>query len=195
MTCSAQYISYSLEHHLFKLSQQLHFDKSLSVKQLVEKWESTFKDDALLLVAKSHRPLIARWLKWALLVHDLRETLASYTSVGVIGLSNSGKSLLVNSLFDIQVKPLYVYGVVSLVSCTVPLYQTQVGTTEKKRTVVPFIYNMDGRVDKLDVIDFPGVDDKESVPELAKLLVGLAQVVLFIVNYRYNCLYACISCL
>ena len=67
--------------------------------------------------------------------------------------------------------------------------QTQVGTTEKKRTVVPFIYNMDGRVDKLDVIDFPGVDDKESVPELAKLLVGLAQVVLFIVNYRYNPLY------
>ena len=113
VTCSTQYISYSLEHHLFRLSQQLHFDKSLSVKQLVEKWESTFKDDALLLVAKSHRPLIARWLKWALLVHDLRETLASYTSVGVIGLSNSGKSLLVNSLFDIQVEPLYVYGVVS----------------------------------------------------------------------------------
>ena len=103
VTCSTQYISYSLEHHLFKLSQQLHFNKSLSVKQLVEKWDSTFKDDALLLVAKSHRPLIARWLKWALLVHDLRETLASYTSVGVIGLSNSGKSLLVNSLFDIQV--------------------------------------------------------------------------------------------
>ena len=184
VTCSTQYISYSLEHHLFKLSQQLHFDKSLSVKQLVEKWESTFKDDALLLVAKSHRPLIARWLKWALLVHDLRETLASYTSVGVIGLSNSGKSLLVNSLFDIQVKPLCEESVVSLVSCIIP--QTQVGTTEKKRTVVPFIYNMDGRVDKLDVIDFPGVDDKESVPELAKLLVGLAQVVLFIVNYRYK---------
>lgn len=104
VTCSTQYISYSLEHHLFKLSQQLHFDKSLSVKQLVETWDSTFKDDALLLVAKSHRPLIARWLKWALLVHDLREVLASYTSVGVIGLSNSGKSLLVNSLFDIQVR-------------------------------------------------------------------------------------------
>ena len=62
--------------------------------------------------------------------------------------------------------------------------QTRVGTTEKKRTVVPFIYSMDDRVDKLDVIDFPGVDDKESVPELAKLLVGLAQVVLFVVNYR-----------
>ena len=72
------------------------------------------------------------------------------------------------------------------------ILQTQVGTTEKKRTVVPFIYNMDGRVDKLDVIDFPGVDDKESVPELAKLLVGLAQVVLFIVNYRYSPLCGCI---
>lgn len=45
---------------------------------------------------------------------------------------------------------------------------------------------MDGRVENLDVIDFPGVDDKESVPELAKLLVGLAQIVLFIVSYRYT---------
>ena len=109
VTCSTQYISYSLEHHLFKLSQQLNFDKSFSVKQMVEQWDSTFKDDALLLVAKSHRPLIARWLKWALLVHDLREVLASYTCVGVIGLSNSGKSLLVSSLFDIQVHVYYIH--------------------------------------------------------------------------------------
>ncbi len=47
------------------------------------------------------------------------------------------------------------------------------------------MYNLDGVVDGLDVIDFPGVDDKDhSVPELAKLLIGLAQVVVFVVNYR-----------
>ena len=100
ISCSTQYISYSLEH---QLCSNLKFDKSISVKKLVEDWEKTFKGDALSLVAKTHRPLIARWLKWAVLVHDLREALASYTCVGVIGLINSGKSKLVNTLFKVQV--------------------------------------------------------------------------------------------
>lgn len=50
--------------------------------------------------------------------------------------------------------------------------------------MVPFLYNMDGRVDKLDVIDFPGVDDVSTVPEVTKLLVGLAQIVVFVVDYK-----------
>ena len=100
ISCSTQYISYSLEH---QLCSNLKFDKSISVKKLVEDWEKIFKGDALSLVAKTHRPLIARWLKWAVLVHDLREALASYTCVGVIGLINSGKSKLVNTLFKVQV--------------------------------------------------------------------------------------------
>ena len=38
----------------------------------------------------------------------------------------------------------------------------------------------------LDVIDFPGVDDRdETIPNLAKLLLALVQVVLFVVDYRY----------
>ena len=54
-----------------------------------------------------------------------------------------------------------------------------------KRTTVPFMYNLDGVIDGLDVIDFPGVDDKDhSVPGLAQLLVRLAQVVIFVVDYR-----------
>lgn len=107
VTCSTQYISYSLERQLKKLSEQLKFDKSVSVKMLEQSWGSTFKENALSLVAKTHRPLIARWLKWALLTHDLRETLASYLCVGVIGISSSGKSLLVNNLFKTQVKNCY----------------------------------------------------------------------------------------
>ena len=63
--------------------------------------------------------------------------------------------------------------------------QAHVGTTEKKRTVVPFLYNLDDRIDKLDVIDFPGVDDVNTVPEVTKLLVNLAQIVIFVVDYRY----------
>ena len=104
VTCSTQFISYSLECQLHELSKQLKFDKNLTVKKLVADWDSVFKNNALSLVASTHRPLIARWLKWALLIHNLRETLAEYTCVGTIGLSNSGKSHLVNTLFDVQVQ-------------------------------------------------------------------------------------------
>lgn len=103
VSCSTQYISYSLER---QLCSNPKINKSISAKtivEIIEKWDEIFKGDALSLVAKPHRILIARWLKWAVLVHDLREALASYTCVGVIGLINSGKSQLVNTLFKVQV--------------------------------------------------------------------------------------------
>ena len=63
--------------------------------------------------------------------------------------------------------------------------QINVGFTNRKRTTVPFLYNLDGTVDGLNVIDFPGVDDKDhSIPQLAKLLLGLVQVIIFVVDYR-----------
>ncbi len=101
VTCSSEYISYSLEH---QLCSKPKFDKSLSVKELIDKWGTIFEGDALAFVAASHRPLIARWLKWAMLIHDLRLSLASYTCVGVTGLVNSGKSQLINKLFGINVR-------------------------------------------------------------------------------------------
>ena len=56
-----------------------------------------------------------------------------------------------------------------------------------KRTTVPFLYNLDGMIDGLDVIDFPGVDDRdETIPDLAELLLSIAQVVIFVVDYRYE---------
>ena len=59
------------------------------------------------------------------------------------------------------------------------------GTTEERRTTVPLMYNMDQRVDGLDVVDFPGVDDRdETIPDLAELLLFLAQIVIFIVEYK-----------
>lgn len=46
---------------------------------------------------------------------------------------------------------------------------------------------MDGLIDGLDVIDFPGVDDRdESIPGLATLLLTIAQVVVFVVDYRLD---------
>ena len=108
VSCSSQYISYSLERQLSSnLSNNSRFKESYTVKELVKRWSKIFREDALSLVATSHRPLIARWLKWALLIHKLRETLAEYTCVGVTGLINSGKSQLVSKLFGVQVFTMY----------------------------------------------------------------------------------------
>ena len=63
--------------------------------------------------------------------------------------------------------------------------QIPVGTAEAKRTTVPFLYNLDEHVEGLDVVDFPGVDDEDdTIPDLADLLVTIAQIVIFVVDYR-----------
>ena len=50
---------------------------------------------------------------------------------------------------------------------------------------MPLVYNMDQRVEGLDVVEFPGVDDRdETIPGLAELLLFLAQIVIFVVDYR-----------
>ena len=103
VTCNSQYISYSLERQLANLCQERNITESIPLERLTQQWDLLFEKNILTLVAKSHRPLIARWLRWALMVHNLREELAKYTAVGVVGLVNSGKSKLVNSLFGIQV--------------------------------------------------------------------------------------------
>lgn len=98
VTCNSQYISYSLERQLSELCNERRVDTDIPLDELVAKWGVIFKESILSLVAISHRPLIARWLKWALMVHNLREELAKYTTVGVAGLVNSGKSKLISSL-------------------------------------------------------------------------------------------------
>ena len=103
VTCNSQYISYSLERQLVDLCKECEIDASISHDSLTTRWSKLFKGTTFSLVALSHRPLIARWLKWALMVHNLREELAKYTAVGVAGLVNSGKSVLVNTLFGINV--------------------------------------------------------------------------------------------
>lgn len=55
-----------------------------------------------------------------------------------------------------------------------------------KRTTVPLLYNLEDSIDGLDVIDFPGVDDTDqTVPELADLLLSIAQIVVFVVDFRW----------
>ena len=103
VTCNRQYISYSLERQLVELCHERKIDASIPLVTLTKRWNAIFKDTTFSLVAPSHRSLIARWMKWALMIHNLREELAKYTSVGVVGLVNSGKSKLVNALFGIKV--------------------------------------------------------------------------------------------
>ena len=60
-----------------------------------------------------------------------------------------------------------------------------VGTRAVKRTTVPLLYNLEDDIEGLDVIDFPGVDDRDhTVPQLANLLLSLSQIVIFVVDYR-----------
>ena len=107
ISCNSQYVSYSLEQQLVQLyEKRLKTSISLStdLDNIIAKWDTIFQGDALSLVAKPHRPLIARWLKWAFMIHQLREKLAEYIAVGVIGVTNSGKSHLVNKLFGVEVR-------------------------------------------------------------------------------------------
>ena len=103
VSCNTHYISYSLERQLIELCKKLSISESTPLEVLVRDWDKLFKEDVLSLVVPTHRSLIASWMKWALMVHNLREELAKYTTVGVVGLVNSGKSLLVSTLFNIEV--------------------------------------------------------------------------------------------
>ena len=103
VSCNSHYVSYSLERQLIELCAKLKIDESTPLETLVHNWDKIFKDNVMSFVVPSHRSLIARWLKWALMIHHLREELARYTAIGVVGLVNSGKSLLVSTLFDIKV--------------------------------------------------------------------------------------------
>ena len=103
VTYNSRYVSYSLERQLVEICKERSIDSETSLDELNKKWGGFFKQNILSLVARTYRSLVARWLKWALMVHSLREKLAEYTAVGVVGLTNSGKSRLVSSLFKIPV--------------------------------------------------------------------------------------------
>ena len=104
VTCNSQHVSYSLEQQLADICKLFNIDATVSVDNLLMRWSKLFKDNVLSLICYADRPLIARWLKWALMIHELREALAKYTAIGVVGLVNSGKSKLVNTIFGIKVQ-------------------------------------------------------------------------------------------
>jgi hypothetical protein len=103
MSGNSQNVSYSLERQLVELCNKRNINATVPLSDITGKWSVLFEENILSLVHPKCRLLIARWLKWALMIHDLREELAKYTAVGVVGLVNSGKSKLVNTLFGIKV--------------------------------------------------------------------------------------------
>ena len=104
VSCSAEYVGYSLERQLNELCSECGISLSTPVEDICRKWDEFFSERILSLIPKLYHPLIARWIRWTLAVYELRETLASYTTIATIGLLNSGKSTLVNSLFGQKVQ-------------------------------------------------------------------------------------------
>ena len=100
---SEQYKEYFLEAQLMHICQPLTITAATPTETIVSKWGKLFKRTTLSSVTKSFRPLVARWIRWSLMIHNLRHELAKHTAVGVVGLVNSGKSQLVNKLFQIKV--------------------------------------------------------------------------------------------
>ena len=101
--CSAHYVSYSLECQLKELCSKCGITSATSIDEISRRWDHFFKEKILSFVAVSHRPVIARWIKWTLSLHELREALARQTVIGVVGIMNSGKSTLMNRIFHRQV--------------------------------------------------------------------------------------------
>ena len=119
-TPSSDYSVYTLEHKLKELCSERRITKDTNIDDIVSTWRSHFEHSDLKLserkrkrkrqrtyhlldVAKSHRTLIARWIKWSLMVNDLRAQLEKYTTIAVAGLVNSGKTQLMRNLFGLDV--------------------------------------------------------------------------------------------
>ena len=102
-TCNQKYVSYSLERQLEDQCTKRNILHNTPVDEILHQWNDNFENETLTLVPNEYRRLVARWIKWSLMINNLRENLASQTAVGVIGLVNSGKSKFVRTLFGKEV--------------------------------------------------------------------------------------------
>jgi hypothetical protein len=106
-TCNRKYVSYSLERQLEDQCKRRNIYHDTPVDEILNQWNDTFENETLTLVPDKYRRLVARWIKWSLMINNLRESLASQTAIGVIGLVNSGKSKFVRSMFGKEVSKLH----------------------------------------------------------------------------------------
>ena len=94
---------YTLENKLKELCSTRGIDAGTSVEQMVLDWQMHFKDCHMASVVPSHHSLISRWIKWSLMIHELRLTLENHITIIIPGLVNSGKTQLIRSLFGFNV--------------------------------------------------------------------------------------------
>ena len=102
-TCNNEYISYSLERQLEDQCTKRNLFHDTPIDEILDQWNDNFENETLTLVPSEYRRLVARWIKWSLMINNLRESLASQTAIGVIGLVNSGKSKFVRTMFGKEV--------------------------------------------------------------------------------------------
>lgn len=102
-TCNNEYISYSLERQLEHQCTKRNLFHDTPIDEILDQWNDNFDNERLTLVPSEYRRLVARWIKWSLMINNLRESLASQTAIGVIGLVNSGKSKFVRAMFGKEV--------------------------------------------------------------------------------------------
>ena len=53
-----------------------------------------------------------------------------------------------------------------------------------QRTTVSFLYNLEGTVDGLSVIDFPGIDDGDKGTVFSGQLLCISQLIVFVIDYK-----------
>ena len=104
---SSEFAMYTLEKKLKELCSDRKILKETSFERMAHSWQSYFYDSPMFNVAQSHRTLIGRWIKWSLLIHELRITLENHVAIAITGLVNSGKTQLIKSLFGFQVRVLW----------------------------------------------------------------------------------------
>lgn len=101
---STEYSMYMLERKIEKFCSERKIGREVSIDQMVHEWQNIFKDCRNMMdIASSHRGLVSRWIKWSLMIHELRLTLENNITIAVTGLVNSGKTQLIRNLFGFDV--------------------------------------------------------------------------------------------
>ena len=101
---STEYSMYMLEKKVEKFCSERRIGREVSIDQMVHEWQNIFKDCRnMMKIASSHRSLVSRWIKWSLMIHELRLTLENHITIAITGLVNSGKTQLIRSLFGLDV--------------------------------------------------------------------------------------------
>ena len=101
---SSEHSMYMLEKRLKELCDTRGITKEKSVGTMIESWRTLFAGCPIADVAVTHQTLISQWIKWSLMIHELRQMLETHVTIAIAGLVNSGKTQLIRTLFGFDVR-------------------------------------------------------------------------------------------